>query len=140
MFDELGWLFPGAEGRRYASVSVDVENTSADPVAALVLAQAARLDLPGLASIELSDGPRALDPSVLRTSDSLMQRSFQPGLPINVVLVWQQDAAEAAPEEVSIAFSSHTWRRSAMDNTFGWHDPVAAARTVLPLDQLEEAP
>lgn len=140
VFDELEGVFPAEEGMRYISVSADVENTTDLPVSSFVLAGDVVLEVDGVETIEFDDGsshPR--DPDVVRTADSLSARSFQPGLPVNVVLVWKQDAAEPVPSEISVLFPSHSWRRSVMDDSFGWRDPVPTARVSLPLAALKEA-
>ncbi len=140
VFDELEGVFPAEEGMRYISVSADVENTTDLPVSSFVLAGDVVLEVDGVETIEFDDGsshPR--DPGVVRTADSLSARSFQPGLPVNVVLVWKQDAAEPVPAEISVLFPAHSWRRSVMDDSFGWRDPVPTARVSLPLAALGEA-
>ncbi|MFT3888447.1 MAG: hypothetical protein QM713_09845 [Arachnia sp.] len=139
-FDELSPTFPAMDGRRYLAVSVDVTNTSDEPVSSGILAQAVGIDAAGLATIELRSGPTVEGPSVVRTVDSLSQRSLQPTLPTNVVLVWRQDVAEPVPENLTVTLSRHTWRRSSLDGSMGWRDPESTARIVVPLEALPEQP
>lgn len=137
-FDELAPPFYREEGYRYLVVSVDVTNTAPEYVDSFVLAGSATLDADGLRTIDLATGPKVLEPRVVRTADSLSERTFQPGLTNNVVLAWQQDIGEAIPDEVTVTFSQHTWRRSTMDESLGWRDPVPAARVTLPLEPLPD--
>lgn len=140
VFDEIEGVFPAEEGKRYLSVSAEIENLSDLPVLSVVLAEGVSLDVDGLATIELDEGPHVIDPRVVRLADSLSARSFQPGLSVDVVLVWQQRTSEPIPKEIQATFSQHTWRRSVMDDTFGWRDPVPTTRVGLALNELEETP
>ncbi len=137
-FEELRPAFYPEEGFRYLALSVDVTNTTGEPVPAVVLAGAATLDALGLRTTGLSSGPRTNDPTVVRTADGLTQRTFQPGLTTTVVLVWQQDLGESPPAEVAVSLGGHTLRRSAMDGSTGWRDPEPVAVVALPLETLPE--
>ncbi|MGI6878172.1 hypothetical protein [Microbacterium sp. gxy059] len=137
VFDELADVFPAEDGMRYIAVMATAENTSDDPVAARVLAQAVALDLPRLQTIALDAGEKIVDPEVLRSADSLPQRTFQPGLPIEVVLAWKQHVAEPVAAEASVVFSEQTWRRSLLDDSWGWRDGEPSSRLTLPLEPLD---
>ncbi len=137
-FDELRPSFYAEEGFRYVALSVDVTNTSNEPVPSSTLAQAAAIDVDGQKAADLESGPRPVDPWVVRTADGLTQHTFQPGLAVNVVLVWQQDAARPLPEEVTVTLGRHTLRASSMDGTLGWRDTEPVAVVVLPLEPLAE--
>lgn len=137
VFDELATLLPAEPEYRYISVSVDVTNASQEFVSAGILTNGVNLDVRGLRSIELTSGAVPLAPQAIRTSDSLSQSTFQPGLTTNVVLVWQQAKDEAIPDDITVTFDQYTWRRSAMDRSFGWHDASPAVRLTLPLEPME---
>lgn len=137
MFHELPGVLYAEEGYRYLAIVMDVTNTSAEPVDAFVLAEAVALDIPGLRTIELDSGPQVIRPNVLRGVDSLNQRTFQPGLTTNIVLVWQQLTSAAEPATASVTFSAHTWRRSTLDGGLGWRDPSPVATLTLAIEPLE---
>ncbi|MFT4234413.1 MAG: hypothetical protein QM607_05375, partial [Microbacterium sp.] len=76
VFDELLPGLPAEDGMRYVAVLMDVTNTTDLPVAGGVLDASAVIDLPGQATIALDSGPVNQEPSVLRTADSLTERTF----------------------------------------------------------------
>lgn len=139
VFDEISGPFPPEDGYRYLALVVDVTNTSNEPVSAGIVHDGLVLDAPALRVIELDSGPSPMAPSTVRTVDSLSQRTFQPGVTTNVVLAWQQQTSAAIPEHVTATFSQHTWRRSTLDDVFGWRDPVPAATLTVPVQPLEAA-
>lgn len=136
-FHELPGAFPSEEGYRYLALVADVTNTSAEPVLAVTLGEAIVLGAAGLRTIELSSGPQPIKPQVVRTLDSLNQRAFQPGLTSNVILLWQQSTAEDTPDEASVTFSEHSWRRSSLDDSFGWRDPAPTAVLTIEVEPIE---
>lgn len=138
VFDELGGVYYAEEGYRYIVVIMDVENTSAEFTSTTPLRQGTTLDVDGLRTLELDSGPKIVEPTVLRGADSLTQYTFQPGLPTNVVLAWQQHVESPIPDEITITFSDFSWRRSVMDDSMGWRDPTPAVTYVLPLEPLDE--
>lgn len=135
VFTELEPAFPAVEGVRYVAVTLDARNTSDLTVAAGVLARALKIDAAGLASHDFEGEALINDPSVVRLEDSLSARSLQPDLPVQVVLVWQQSSAEAAPSELKVAISKHTWRKSTLDDGKGWFDPAHVATVKLPVGE-----
>ena len=135
-FMELSPAFPAEPDYRYVSVSVDVTNSSDTFVSANVLASGVSVSLQGQRTMMLSAGPTPLQPQIVRTADTLNQPTFQPGLTTNVVLIWQQSTAESIPTEVTITLDQHTWRRSSLDRTYGWRDPVPVTQITLPVEIL----
>lgn len=137
VFDELPDAFPREDGYRYLALIADVTNTSSEPVPAGILTDGLSLDAPGLRTIELDSGPHPMSARVVRMVDSLSQHTFQPGLTTSVVIVWQQEVSADAPTHASATFAQHNWRRSTLDDVFGWRDPVPAATLGLPAEPLE---
>lgn len=137
VFDELPGVLYAEEGYRYLAVLMDVTNTTAAPVNALTLAEAFTLDVPGLRTMELNSGPQVIRPQVLRGVDGLGQRTFQPGLTTEIVLVWQQQVSAAVPATAAATISEHTWRRSTLDDGLDWRDPSPVATLTMTIDPLE---
>ncbi|MFC5338390.1 hypothetical protein [Leucobacter denitrificans] len=137
VFDELAGAFYAEDGYRYIALLVDVTNTSDRPVPAYTLSESISLDVHGVRTIELEDGPKQARPTILRGIDGLTQYTFQPGLTTNVVIGWQQEVSAAIPDDATIVFSGNIWRRSTLDDSLGWRDPVPAARVTLPVEPLE---
>lgn len=137
VFDEVPGMFPALDGYRYLALVADITNSSSEPVDALVIADSLKIDAPGLRTLELDSGPQPVRPDVYRGVDSLLQHTFQPGLTTNIVFVWQQSVAEEIPLETTAVFSSHTQRRSTLDDSLGWRDPVATATVTIAVEPLE---
>lgn len=139
VFDELEGYFPAEEGSQYIAVSLKVENVSDRPVSSYILSSGTSLGVSGLATVELDSGPQPRVPQVVRLADGLSERTFQPGLPVEILLVWQQDVTVPQAPEVGVSFSGHIWRKSVMDGTFDWRNPAPAAQIALPLKPVEGA-
>ncbi|SNU01842.1 hypothetical protein SAMN06298212_11830 [Ruaniaceae bacterium KH17] len=138
VFDELAGVFYAEDGYRYIAVLMTVENTTDTFVSTETLREGTTIDAAGVRTIELEAGPRVIDAEVRRGIDGLSQPTFQPGLPTEVVLAWQQAVTEPIPDEITIGFSDFTWRTSTLDGSMGWRDAVPAAQFVLPLEPLDE--
>lgn len=134
-FDEIEWVLPKEEGYRYVALMVDVENTSDAFVSSVVLTDSVRIDLDGLKQLETRNGSIPVSPQVIRVADALGQRGFQPGLPVQVILVWQQELGVEPSGELAVTFSANTWRRSTLDEQMAWLDPKPAIQYVLPLSE-----
>ncbi len=134
-FDEIEWVLPVEEGYRYIALMMDVENTSDTVVLNTVLMDSVQIDLEGLKQLDTGDELIPARPQVIRVADALGQRSFQPGLPVQVILVWQQESGVEPPSELAVTFSENTWRRSTLDEQMAWLDPKPAIQYVLPLSE-----
>ena len=130
--DSLEPAFRPQEGVRYWFVSLDVTNTTNLPVDRFTLTDDIAIDLPGLKSFP-GVPPR---PTPYRLLDSLTQGDFQPGLTTQIALVWEQDAAAAIPDEVTLTVPKYTWRASSMDGSTGWRDAEPGLIITLPADPL----
>ncbi|WRS29840.1 hypothetical protein U6G28_09995 [Actinomycetaceae bacterium MB13-C1-2] len=134
-FDEIERVLPKEEGYRYIALMVNVENTSDSFIASNVLTGSVTIDIDGLKQFEAPDGSFPVSPQVIRVDDALNQRAFQPGLPVRVILVWQQESGVEPSSELAVTFSANTWRRSTLDEQMAWLDPEPAVQYVLPLSK-----
>ena len=128
--DSLDPAFPARDGVRYWFVSVDVTNATDLPVDRFKLTDDIEIDVPGL------QGTAGLRPrpTPYRLLDSLPQDYFQPGLTTQIALVWEQDAAAAIPDEVTLTVPKYTWRASSMDGSSDWRDAEPGLIITLPAD------
>ncbi len=129
--DELKPAAYPRDGVRYLFVTVDATNTSDLPTFASLLTGAAHVEVPGIAT--------QARPTVVRVLDGQAARAFSPDVAVPVVLVWEQDAAQPAPERVTVTVDGHTFRRSTMDASTEWRDPVPAFTVTLPVEEVPAA-
>jgi len=134
--DAIPSLAPARPGSRFVLVTVTVEDTSPRPVDARTSAASFQVALPGLRQFGRPVSPEAARPDVVRAIDATPLGALQPGVVQNLALVWEQDAAQEVPQQVSIVVVGHTWRVSALDGSRQWFDPTPAATVELPLAPL----
>lgn len=133
--ETLGTVAPEKDGVRYLFVVADVTNTAERPVySGTTLNSQVRIDADGLLP-----NPASLNkdnPASYRTLDQLGLAWLQPGVTVPTVFIFEQDAAEPLPEEVTVTLSSSTWRASLMDGSFDWRDAAPAVEIVAPVKEL----
>ena len=136
-FDALEGALYREEGQRYLVVSLDVTLRNDVHVPGETLRDALHLDAPGLKMLALKSGPSPERPRLLRGLDALDARTYQPGLEVPTIAVWQQEVGAPIPDEVTVTFDRQTWRASSLDGSMRWFDPTPVARVTLPLEALE---
>jgi L-glyceraldehyde 3-phosphate reductase len=126
------WTSPTTSSRR----STSTRSRPASTCGARTSAASFQVALPGLRQFGRPVSPEAARPDVVRALDATPLGALQPGVVQNLALVWEQDAAQEVPQQVSIVVVGHTWRVSALDGSRQWFDPTPAATVELPLAPL----
>ena len=132
--DAIPTLAPAKPGARFVLVTVTVTNTSIRPVDARTAAASFAIDAVGLrqfGKLVASDEAR---PGMVRAIDGSPLGGLQPGVTQNLALIWEQDADESVPTEVTVTVLGHTWRTSALDGSTQWFDPAAKTSVHLPVE------
>lgn len=121
---------------RFLLVFAELVNTDDEPIPADVLVDTVRLlDVDGLAH-DLGEATDSADvpPQVLNATDSTPLGVVGPQMSYSVAFLWDQSDAVAVPEELTIELYSHQWRRSSLDNRWGWVEPTALATARMPVE------
>lgn len=127
--------FGPAEGR-YVVVVADISTDNDTSIPALELRDVMRLrDVPDLAPVGVSPDrePEQIPARLVVAGDGTAMRDLGPGMTYRTWFVWQQHPGAAEPEHVTVETYSMTFRRSSIDDTMRWFDPVAVARAEVPV-------
>ncbi|MFZ2426986.1 MAG: hypothetical protein WAW71_02445 [Propioniciclava sp.] len=128
--DALPPIASAQAGTTYLFGVLQVVNTSSEPLGATAVASALALDVPGIA-------PGQAAPSLYRIDDSLGARTFQPGVPVNVVAVWPTTSQDA-PAEAHLTLSTLTWYEYFSSADAEWQVQESAFIVTLPVEELAE--
>jgi hypothetical protein len=77
---------------------------------------------------------------MLSSDDAEGLGDLAPGLTYPAVLLFQHVAGAPAPDEVTLVLSSPRWRKSNVDEEYGWWDPTPVVRVTVPVTEFTPAP
>lgn len=131
--DELPGVYLLDDSNRWLALVATVVNTHTESLGH-ELAEAVRLvGVEGLLREPL-EGTAAVvssEQSVLADGSGLSP--VQPGLPYEMVFLFEQDGSVPPPTEVTVQIAAHTWRADSFDGFFSWLDPTVVAEGTVPI-------
>lgn len=137
--NELGTSVRAQPGVRLVIVKVSVTNISTRFVGGYAKESMFRIDAPNLLKYGQPARDANVAPVAYRVLDGQPAGAYQPGVPADLALVWEQQASAAIPTQVSLTVAGLTWRRSSLDGSYDWFDPTASAVVTLPVVPLPKA-
>lgn len=127
-------------GERAIMIGADLLNTSERPLLKSDVQQTFLLSIPGLKGLDVSEQAKASPSTIMRASDTLPLTALQPGLKTRVALLWVQDTAQPAPQNLTVTVLRQTYRKSSLSNEMAYFDPTEVATVTLPVKPLGGAP
>jgi hypothetical protein len=125
-------IYPDEPTRgRFVVVEATVLNTSDETVDYDVLREAVSLDgAQGFVTARdaaLVPAAQARPTYVYTMPEKRIFGTAQPGVTYTVAYLWDQSAAVALPQRLTVAVNGHTWREDTLDFHLGWKDPAVEA-------------
>lgn len=71
--------------------------------------------------------------AVLRVRDAASARLLHPGLPEQLVFLWERASDAPPPPEVTVLIIGMTWRESSLTGAWEWLDAAPRAQVMVPL-------
>lgn len=124
------------EGRRGLFVTVDVVNTTKEPIDLLDFRLRSLFQLKDVKGLLLHGQPVAAEkaiPTLYRGTDVLPARQVQPGLTTRLVVLWEQQTTEAPPETLTVLPNKYEFKVSSLTNLKEYLSPAPAAQVTLPV-------
>jgi len=140
--DELPNVYPAEKGNRWLAVTATVVNThDVSLFGAVELRHALALsDVEGLVEKPVGEvGDAATSTGRVESSyrkvlaDTTDLNPVSPGIPYEMVFLFEQRKSVEPPPEVTVQIVGHTWRQNSLDASMGWFDPTVVARSTLPM-------
>lgn len=132
-------LPPVGEGRRGLFVTVDVVNTTKEPIDLLDFRLRSLFqlkDVQGLIYGGQAVSPEKAIPTLYRGTDVLPARQVQPGLTTRLVVLWEQQATESPPKTLTVVPNKYEFRVSRLTNLKEYLNPTPAAQVTLPVQEV----
>ena len=142
--DELPNVYPTEKGNRWLAITATVRNTHDESLfGAVELADSLALTgVDGLVKEAEKDTGRVESTYRKVLADTSDLSPVSPGVPYEMVYLFELAASATPPTEVAVQVVRHTWRENSLDQTMGWFDPAVVAQASLPMvespQQVEE--
>jgi hypothetical protein len=142
--DELPNVYPTEKGNRWLAITATVRNTHTESLfGAVELGDSLALTgVDGLVK-EPEKGTDRVESTYRKVlADTSDLTPVSPGVPYEMVYLFEQQASATPPTEVTVQVVRHTWRENSLDQSMGWFDPAVIAQATLPMvespQQVEE--
>ena len=133
--DELPNVFPTEQGNRWLAITATVRNTHSESLfGAVELADSlAMTGVDGLVK-EPEKGTDRVESTYRKVlADTSDLSPVSPGLPYEMVYLFELKSSVTPPAEVTLQVVRHTWRENSLDQSMGWFDPAVVAQSTLPM-------
>jgi hypothetical protein len=134
--DDLPGAYLSAEGNRWVALTATVVNTSTETVTGAHLRTALGISgVDGLVEPGVTGADRVLSGTRLLLADGSTLAPVQPGLPYEMVFLFEQDGSAPPPTAVTLHVVRQTLRESSVDGQVAWFDPTVVATSTVPVHE-----
>lgn len=139
--DDLPNLYPTERGNRWLALTATVRNTHETSLygAAELAASVTLSGVDGLVRKPEPGADRVRSSYQRVILDNTDLQPVQPGIDYTMVFLFEQKAASAPPNQVSVQLVGHTWRQDSIDKTDKWLDPTVIATSTVPMTESRPA-